>query len=331
MRKSFVALLLMLGAAASMSSLAFAQVDDIKADLGNKLMNARSAQARISSAARQSPARISAVGDSIWIGHSIQTIVAGSPNTYSFGPFHVGRGDNRPGLVTGVAANSGVWTWDHFVGGESDSLQGWWPFRRAYSIAVAQTASDVDRPWWAVDIGNQGNYVLPSAQGRTRGVISYWHVDGGSSAAQTLIPGTNALPMTWAPLNGAGSAWCGLRAHGDLTYSDPITGNPYNVMVLEFNGETGGGTVGGGVGTNKKFPGYPSQMDQMLYRDVQMTSSGATLTLNFNYQTAMSTLTTTTLLTRTGWFQFDPTKVGNVSVAGTDQRGPQANSEHKTP
>src|SRR5207249_5848645 len=135
---------------------------------------------------------------------------------------------------------------------------------------------DFQRPWWAVDIGNQGNYVLPGTQGRTRGVIGYWHVDCGNSGAdaQVLIPGTNAPAMTWAPLAGSRSAWCGLRAHGDLTYSDEFTGNPYNAMILEFNGENGGVSQNG---TSKSFPGYPSQMDQLLYRDVQISSATATL------------------------------------------------------
>src|SRR5262249_8558410 len=111
------------------------------------------------------------------------------------------------------------------------------------------------------------------------------------------------------------SAWCGLRAHGDITYTDAITGNPFNAMLLEFNGESGGG-AGSGVGTSKKFPGYPGQMDQMLYRDIQITAATATLNLTFLYKTRMSTGVPSTASTRTGWFQFDPTVVGPVAVAG---------------
>jgi len=264
-------------------------------------------------AARARPARSLNTPDSIWIGHSIQTQNPLDHTTFSFGPYHVGVGLFRPKGAGSAAENSGFWDWDHFD--QADSLQGWWPMRRVYGITGGLTFADTDRPWWAVDIGNQGNYVLNSNNGRTRGVLSYWHVDGGSVATQVRIPGTNALPMTWAPLDGNGSAWCGLRAHGDMTYVDPITGNPYNATVMEFNGENGGG-VGSGVGTSKSFPGYPSQMDQMLYRDVEMTAPNASLNLTFLYQTAMSTSATSTVSTRAGWFQFDPTVVGPVAVAG---------------
>ena len=329
MRKSFVALLLLLGASASMTSLALAQTEDLRGDLANKLINAHSSKAGMTRAARQSPARINdpfpGTVDSVWVGHSILHQSAGNFYTYSWGPFHVGVGRNRPSTnpANPPENNSGIWDWDHFfvTGGgdprptETDSLQGWWPMRRAYSITGGLTLADTDRPWWAVDIGNQGNYVLTNAQGRTRGVLGYWHVDGGSGAAQVRIAGTNAPNPSFAPLSGTSSAWCGLRGHGDITYSDPITGNAYNATLIEFNGENGGG-AGSGVGTSKAFPGYPGQMDQMLYRDVEMTSAAATLNLGFLYQTAMSTAATSSAATRTGWFQFDPTTIGTTPVVG---------------
>ena len=288
--------------------------EGVSGDPGDRVLISRAAHARSGSTSYARPARVATGNDSVWVGHSIQIQNPLDHTTFSYGPFHVGVGLNRPQAGGSAAENSGLWDWDHFQG-ESDSLQGWWPMRRVYSITGGLTIPDDQRPWWAVDIGNQGNDVLNSANGRTRGVVSYWHVDGGSLAPQVKLPGTNALPMTWAPLDGGGSAWCGLRAHGDVTYNDPITGNPYNAMVLELNGENGGG-VASGWGTNKKFPGYPSQMDQMLYRDVEMTSSSATLTLSFLYRTAMSTTASSTSSTRAGWFQFDPTVVGPVAVAG---------------
>src|SRR5207249_173976 len=281
MRKSFVALLLLTGAAASMTGLALAQsADDLKGDLGNKMVNARTSSERASRAARQSPARINTSGlDSIWVGHSIQTRITGTPSTYSWGPWRIGRGNNFPSVTGSAADNSGLWDWDHFVGGESDSLQGWWPMRRIYSITGGLTLADTDRPWWAVDIGNLGNYTLNNAQGRTRGVISYWHVDGGNlnnPPAFTDANGSHVLPaMTWAPLAGSSSAWCGLRNHGDFTYKDPITGNPYNAMVVEMLGENGGGTTSG-IGTSKKFPGYVGQQEQLLYTDTQIDNAAAT-------------------------------------------------------
>ncbi len=184
MRKSFVALLILVGAAASMTGLALAQQEGANGDLANKLVSPRAKAERGTAGARQSPARISATCqavapwhcDSIWIGHSVQTVVPGTPSTYSSSPWKVGRGLNRPG-VPGAANNSGVWTWDNLAAGE-DSLEGWWPMRRVYSITGGLTLADTDRPWWAVDFGNQGNYVLQKSHavaggGRTKGVVWY--------------------------------------------------------------------------------------------------------------------------------------------------------------
>jgi len=117
MRKLFVALLMLLGAAASMVGLALAQSgDDPNGDLPNKLVTPWAKAGGRSGGLRQSPARVSAEGGSTWVGHSIQTVVGGDPTTYSFGPYRVGRGDNRPGGLPGDAnyraRNSGVWTWD---------------------------------------------------------------------------------------------------------------------------------------------------------------------------------------------------------------------------
>ena len=329
MRKSFVALLLLFGAAASMANLALAQsADELNGDIGNKLVTKRSAQARNSNSARQSLARINrtqAACDSIWIGQQLVTMPAqcGRPAAGDWSPNHIGQGLNLPNAANATTAdkqgNSGLWDWDHLA--STDSLQGWWPMRRAYGITGGLTMTDLTRPWWAIDIGNEGNYAVNgSAAGThpTRGVLSYWHVDGGSSATQVRIAGTNALAMTWAPITGAGSAWCGLRAHGDITYLDGVTNNPYNAMVLEFNGENG---AGAGVGTSKKYPGYPSQMDQILYADV-VIASGASLDLSFAYRTAMSSAASATASDKTGWFEYDPTFVGTVQVTGPNSGAP---------
>lgn len=208
---------------------------------------------------------------------------------YDYGPFHLGT------VPLPDPNNDGVWDWDTFNAPTDDSLQGWWPIRRKYSVTGGLTLTDAERAWDAIDIGNQGNYVLNSRQQpRTFGVISYWHVDAGKA-----LPGP-ASAIQWAPLAGAASAWCGLRAHGDLSYTDGATGNPYNADVLDYNGENGGGT-----GTNKHFPGYASQWDQMLYRDV-VIAAGAKLDLSFLYATKMSTAAERTPATRIGWFNFDP-------------------------
>jgi len=332
MRKSFVALLLLLGAAASMATLAMAQTSD-NGNVGDKLVNLRAAQERQTRAARLAPARTSAVSESTWIGHSIQAgtrpgwtpanQVWGTdldPTTYSYGPFHVGRGNNRPSLSypAGPVAdknNSGLWDWDRFNADESDSLQGWWPMRRFFNRTDGPT-NDVARPWLCAEIGNGGNYSSNSPDSRNGGsfgkqnfgVLSYWHVDPGPAITST-IPGTNPA----APAVPAGVAWCGLRSHGDLSVVDPIMGNAYNMSVLEFVGENGGSLS---QGTSKGFPGYPGQMDQLLYTDVDVSSDAATLDLSFLYETSMSTTANTAATGRRGWFQFDPKIVGNVVTPG---------------
>ncbi|HEY6923745.1 MAG TPA: hypothetical protein VI653_09770, partial [Steroidobacteraceae bacterium] len=246
------------------SNRGLAQVEPPQADLPNKMVISR---------VKQADATISARPDFVWVGH---TQLAVDPST---NPWHIHTGPNDPD-----SGPEGFWDWDHFGSNDIDSLQGWWPMRRAYSITGGMTVADASRPWWAIDVGNQGNYAPMGNPRRTTGVISYWHVDAGNLFNPPPFNGTPLPAMTWAPLAGSGSAWCGLRAHGDFSYKDPITMNAINQSVLEFNGENGGGS-----GTSKRFPGYPAQMDQLLYRDVQITTSSATLNLSFLYRTSMST------------------------------------------
>src|SRR5258706_2324071 len=244
------------------------------------------------------------LGDTTWVGHTLPVA------PYCYGPWHIGTGPNSPGSGN----PNGIWDWDTFASGESDSLQGWWPIRLSYLITGDLAIADTDRPWWAVDIGNQGNYVSNShQQRRTFGVTGYWHVDGGSFQQYVVgFPGT--ATMTWQPISGNSSAWCGLRAHGDTHYQDPLTGNYFNQSVLEYNGIN----VGAGPATSKRFPGYASQWDQLLYRDVEI-ASGASLSLSFAYRTKMSTATDTRAAVRTGWFQYDPTTIGTGAGAGPNQ------------
>src|SRR5262249_41367528 len=156
------------------------------------------------------------------------------------------------------------------------------------------------------------NYVINQGAGhkRTFGVVGVWHRDPGNTGAGV------GRGVGWIPLSGQYSAWCGLRHHGDVTAMDAVTGNPFNDDVLMFNPPAGGTrtvTTPGGVGTDKKFPGYGSQWDQMLYRDLDLSGSpGAPLTLSFKYHTRMSTGFGTAAATRTGWFDKDPlSKVAN--------------------
>ena len=83
MRKSFVALLLMLGAAASMTGLALAAPDDLNGDLGNKLINGSLAKERLSRAARQSTASITAAACTTWLGQA-------PTGAFQWGPNHLG-------------------------------------------------------------------------------------------------------------------------------------------------------------------------------------------------------------------------------------------------
>jgi hypothetical protein len=189
----------------------------------------------------------------------------------------------------------GTWDWEAPVLG--DSLQGWWPIRLAYDD-VGPARTDRNRPWWAIDIGNQANYRINAASGRTFGVVGVWHVDGGGFVAPP-----SGIPPAWTPYVGGASAWMGLRAHGDNSYLDPVTNNPFNADVLQFNGANAPSQDG----NDKQFPGYGSQMDQMLYRDIDMTGKEhASITVSFAYRTEMSTGFDSDPSTRTGWFDSDP-------------------------
>ncbi len=305
MKKSFVAALLLTGAAAMLATSAFAGLDENSMqEFPNKLVNASKAKEMLSSRAQ----RLSTSGpgtDTVYVGHSY-TDHTGFPTITNY--WNVYTGNYFPGVND---PNNAIWDWDHSTGfGQyvGDSLAGWWPIRRNYGITGGLTLTDNNRPWWAVDYGNGGNYVINQGGGgkRTIGVTGYWHDDAGSGQGSAV---------TWSPISGSRSAWCGLRQHGDNSAVDLVTGNPYNQTVLNFVGDGDGGT-----GTNRNFPGYANQMDQMLYRDIPATS-GQSLTISFNYRTLMSTGVITTASTRVGWFDKDPLAVtaGNfisASAAG---------------
>ncbi|MBI5711294.1 MAG: hypothetical protein HZC42_13500 [Candidatus Eisenbacteria bacterium] len=304
MRKSFVALALLAGAAAFLTNLAFAQAGD---DPGLKLMNSKLAKERLSRASRLGTSAAAGV-DTTWVGHSLS-----APN--SGAPWFIGTGPNNPGV-----SNNGLWDWDNFNAGENDSLQGWTPMVRAYSSTGGLTLSDISRPWWCLDYGNQGNYKLNSlSQNRTFGVNGVWHVDGGSGVPSS---GNAAGNLSWAPV-GSGAAWCGLRAQDDQSTLDAVAqggyGNAFNGEVLQFNGETSG--LAGG--TSKRFPGYGSQWDQLLYRDVRV-ANGASLTVSFTYVTKMSTGVDVSSATRSGWFDKDPTSLGAGNFISSTNSGATA-------
>jgi len=298
MKKALFALLLLVGAAAMMATTAFANDEGERVPIHGALR---------SLAVKSNGMRTSATtpSDTLYFGHSHTN--------------HTGAGNNPDNLWTGnylptAAANPNFACWDfeNQTGlAHLDSLQGWWPMRIAYRY-TASGLTDKQHSWWALDHGNQANYVLPDPN-RPRGVVGVWHSD----------PGSNTDPqglMQWAPIAGAGSAWCGLRGLGDNTVVDPITSVPFNQMVMEFN-DVGFNT--NAAGTYRNFPGYANQWDQMLYRDVTPTASQP-LDVSFTYRTLMSTDKDLTSTTRTGWFDGDPLKVAAGNFISSNDAGTNA-------
>src|SRR6185369_4546276 len=242
--------------------------------------------------------------DTVYVGKSYTNHTA--PDNY----WNIYTGTYRPGL--NVATNA-FWDWDNTVGIQApDSLMGWWPTRRQYNSTGGLTLPDDQRPWWALDHGNLGNYVLSqqSSAKRTFGVVSYWHGDPGNNAGSAMM---------WSPINGTRSAWCGLRQHGDLSVMDAVTGQPFNQDCVQFLHDAG--FAGGG--SPQRFPGYVDQADQMLYRDIAMTSAQS-LTVSFNYRTRMSTSIGTAATTRTGWFHGDPLTVTSGNFISSSAAGANA-------
>src|SRR5262245_7825760 len=111
----------------------------------------------------------------------------------------------------------------------------------------------------------------------------------------------------------------GMRSHGDLSHVDDTalggTGNPFNAAVLQYQGNNGFNPVGSVsvTGTDHNFPGYGSQMDQMLYRDVPL-AEGDGLTISFNFSTNMSTDKNSTSGITSCWFDKDPISNAQIGV-----------------
>jgi hypothetical protein len=242
--------------------------------------------------------------DTVYVGKSFTNHVA--PDNY----WNVYTGTYRPGIND---PNNAMWDWDNTAGAQApDSLMGWWPIRDQYNATAGLTLTDDQRPWWALDHGNIGNYVISqqAAAKRTFGVVGYWHADPGSSAGSAVM---------WSPITGTRSAWCGLRGHGDLSVVDAVTGQAFNQDCVQYLGR--GGPAGGG--SSQRFPGYVDQADQMLYRDIAMTPAQS-LTVTFNYRTRMSTAIGTTAATRTGWFHGDPLALTSGNFISSNAAGANA-------
>ena len=288
------------------------------------LMNGR-VQAAMRSRTTRPGTSAHAPSETTWVGYN--PAYAGS-NYWSIGVGHRRPrgtfGAGKADVVPVPDEDTGYWDWEHPVHG--DSLQGWWPKRHNYTSFFISNLADHLRPWNAFDIGNTISYVINQGPGnrRTFGVSGAWHQDPGMGP-QTLDAeqsDANPRPPRWTPIAGGMSAWCGLRAHGDLTRVDPVTGNPYNADALGNEVMAGSPTQQTGPGwTNYRFPGYASQWDQMLYRDVDIGGAldSAPVSVTFKYRTRMNTGKGTTSTTRTGWFDKDPLTVnaGNF-ISSTD-------------
>ena len=271
------------------------------------LRNAAQVLSLIRSRAHRLGTSAGADPDTVYLGKSFTNHTA--PDNY----WNLYTGTYRPGTND---PNNALWDWENTIGIQApDSMQGWWPQRRQYNSTGGLTLPDDQRPWWAIDHGNLGNYVISqqASAKRTFGVVGYWHADPGNPGA---APNTGIL---WSPISGTKSAWCGLREHGDNTVKDAVTGQNFNQDVVQHLHD---GTAGGG-GSAHRFPGYVDQMDQMLYRDIAMTS-GQSLTLSFKYRTRMSTSIVTTTSLRTGWFHGDPLAVTSGNFISSTAAGANA-------
>ena len=308
MRRSLVAALLVIGVAASSANLAVARVDDGFGDLGEKVIDRQyNLELLKSRAARLGTATSPQNTDTLWIGY---TPGFAGPNNY----WSIYSGFDKDGFRRPVNGQPGKGIWDFEAPVQGDSLQGWWPIRTRY-YGGAGTFNDRARPFQGIDYGNNANYRSSAGAGgsapRTFGVTGVWHVDGGNTVPPTL-PGRFA--PNWAPSDGAGAAWMGVRAHGDLAYQDLITGNYFNEDVMQYNIVLPVDIDG----NDKGMPGYGAQMDQMLYRDIDFTGkTSENLTVQFRYRTVMSQGANSAVGTTAGWFNHDP--LGNTAGISNPQ------------
>jgi len=282
MRKSFVALALLVGAATMLTTLAFAQEPEGQAIVKSPRMRQVTKAARLGT---------SADADTMYVGHT-------TTGTYSE-PWHVGVALScKPGVG---GKYDGMWDFDTYdnaaTPAESDSAQGWVPGTWTVVHNTGSPLADGSRPWRLLDYGNRMN--ARPVQKHTLGIVSAWHADDGNYAP---------LPNSWTALAGSKSAWCGLRADGDFSAIDDTTyggtGNAISGNALFGNA----GTVTN-YGTARQcltnFPGYANQWDQMLYRDVRITA-GQPLKVEFLYETQMDNTADQSPNTGGGWLDRDP-------------------------
>jgi len=308
MNRALLAAMLLLASLAAPTRLA--RADEFSTDAVPILKNI--AGQREAAAASRRGLRVSAGldPDTVYVGYS-QTDHWSAANNY----WNIWTGTRRPGTND---PNNASWDWDNLsilaAHGVGDSLAGWWPVNRLYNTTGGFTLPDDQRPWWAIDHGNEASYVINQGAGgkRTPGVVGVWHADPGKNAGNGVL---------WTPLSGTKSAWCGLRQLNDLSVTDAVTGQPFNQAAVDM-------MIGGGVGAGRRsFPGYANQWDQMLYRDVA-APAGQPLDISFLYRTRMSTGVVTAAATRTGWFHGDPLNAvaGNFISSSAAGAGAPADS-----
>jgi len=293
MKKAFLALLLLAGAAAMTVGVAFADISDVSSSANylrptSKLLKAEKEHALGTSAVTY---------DTTHVGYSsAHAPVAGNYwNVFASSVNRPNTGD--PASVT--------WDFEDLTAAHGDSLQGWWPVFHGAGVLGTALSDDHGYVYACLDAGNMTNYKIPGTNQRTYGVIGVWHADPGAGAG---------VGVTWTPMSGTQSAWCGLRQHHDASVMDTQTNNPYNSDAADMLTQFRGLTV-------KNFPGYCNQWDQLLYRDFAAVE-GQDLTLSFMYRTRMSTAFTAGA-GRRGWFHGDPLSVtdGNF-ISSFTQNGP---------
>ena len=246
----------------------------------------------------------SAVPDTMYVGYTPGRFNPAN-NWWSVGAGH-GAGFHRP------PTQGGMWDLEPTGGSylHGDSLQGWWPGGWSYTGTGGFTLPDCQRPWWAVDNGNQVNYVLDNGAGgkRTFGVVGVWHRDERPpTSGGRRRRGRRSAAATRRGWDCAGTATCVRRPDHRTT---PSTTTPRCSTSASRRPPSG---------SDKGFPGYGSQWDQMLYRDIDMSSNpSASLMLAFSYRTRMSTGFGNAASTRTGWFDKDPLV---VTTSGAVQSG----------
>ena len=135
-------------------------------DVGMKLVNAKWAKQLMHSRANQLGVSAGPDPDSVYVGKSYTNHNAGG--NY----WNIYVGDYLPGTL---AATNAFWDFDNSVGIQApDSLHGWWPLRRQYNSTGGLTLLDDQRPWWALDHGNMGNYVISQQVASARNPTVRW-------------------------------------------------------------------------------------------------------------------------------------------------------------